>query len=134
GSGTTEQVIAAIEQAIKDKVDVLNLSLGNNVNGPDLPISLALNKAVEKGITAVTSSGNSGPNIWTVGSPGTASKAISVGASSPTVEVPFLDADGHKIKLTPLQGSLNWDFDKSYEIVFGGLGKKGELKDAEGKI
>ena len=49
GMGTTEQVVAAIEQAIKDKVDILNLSLGNNVNGPDLPLSVALNNAVDHG-------------------------------------------------------------------------------------
>lgn len=134
GSGTTEQVIAAIEQAIKDKVDVLNLSLGNNVNGPDLPISMALNKAVEKGITAVTSSGNSGPNIWTVGSPGTASKAISVGASSPTMKVPFLSIGGREIRLDLLQGSKDWEFDRSYELVDGGLGHPEELKNAEGKM
>lgn len=134
GSGTTEQVIAAIDQAIKDKVDVLNLSLGNNVNGPDLPISLALNKAVEKGITAVTSSGNSGPNIWTVGSPGTASKAISVGASTPTMKVPFLNVSGRKIRLDLLQGSKDWEFDRSYEIIYGGIGRKEELKNADGKI
>ncbi|GLB59061.1 S8 family serine peptidase [Cytobacillus sp. NCCP-133] len=134
GSGTTEQVIAAIEQAIKDKVDVLNLSLGNNVNGPDLPISLALNKAVEKGITAVTSSGNSGPNVWTVGSPGTASKAISVGASTPTMKVPFLNIAGRKIRLDLLQGSKDWQFDRSCEIVDGGSGRKEELRNADGKI
>ncbi|MDM5228175.1 S8 family serine peptidase [Cytobacillus sp. NJ13] len=134
GSGTTEQVIAAIEQAIKDKVDVLNLSLGNNVNGPDLPISMALNKAVEKGITAVTSSGNSGPNIWTVGSPGTASKAISVGASTPTMKVPFLSIGRREIRLDLLQGSKDWEFDRSYEMIDGGLGHPEELKNAEGKM
>lgn len=134
GSGTTEQVIAAIEQAIKDKVDVLNLSLGNNVNGPDLPISMALNKAVEKGITAVTSSGNSGPNIWTVGSPGTASKAISVGASTPTMKVPFLSIGGREIRLDLLQGSKDWEFDRSFELVDGGLGHPEELKNAKGKM
>ncbi|MBY0123242.1 S8 family serine peptidase [Bacillus sp. S/N-304-OC-R1] len=134
GSGTTEQVIAAIDRAIKDRVDILNLSLGNNVNGPDLPISLALNKAVDQGITAVTSSGNSGPNSWTVGSPGTASKAISVGASTPTMNIPYIDIAGQILRLEPLQGSVQWDFTKSYEIVFGGLGKKKELKNAKGKI
>ncbi len=134
GSGTTEQVIAAIEQAIKDKVDILNLSLGNNVNGPDLPISLALNNAVEHGITAVTSSGNSGPNTWTVGSPGTASKAISVGASTPWMEIPFLEVDGDKLRLELLQGSVAWDLNKSYEIIYGGIGNKKNLKNAEGKI
>ncbi|MDV2887781.1 S8 family serine peptidase, partial [Alkalihalophilus pseudofirmus] len=46
GGGTTEQVLAAIDQAIKDKVDIINLSLGNSINGPDLPISLALDRAV----------------------------------------------------------------------------------------
>ncbi|MBS4190086.1 S8 family serine peptidase [Bacillus sp. FJAT-49705] len=134
GNGTTEQVIAAIDQAVKDQVDILNLSLGNNVNGPDLPISMALNKAVEKGITAVTSSGNSGPNNWTVGSPGTASKAISVGASTPALNIAYLEAAGKKFRLEPLQGSVEWHFNKSYEIMFAGLGSKEELKDANGKI
>lgn len=161
GSGTTEQVIAAIEQAIKDKVDILNLSLGNSVNGPDLPISQALNKAVEAGITSVTSSGNSGPNRWTVGSPGTATKAISVGASTPKQHIPYLEilprensnaqASNQseresqsqsqskplptKVRLEPLQGSGAWTADnRTVELMFGGLGRTDELKQAQGKI
>jgi minor extracellular serine protease Vpr len=136
GSGTTEQVLAAIDKAIKDKVDILNLSLGNNVNGPDLPISLALNKAVENGITAVTSSGNSGPNMWTVGSPGTASRAISVGASTPILKVPYLTIDGKedKLRLEPMQGSVDWKLDRSYEVVYAKLGKKEDLTHVAGKI
>jgi minor extracellular serine protease Vpr len=136
GSGTTEQVIAAIDEAIKDKVDVLNLSLGNDVNGPDLPISLALNMAVEKGIVAVTSSGNSGPNRWTVGSPGTASKAISVGASTPPMRVPYVTAPGQqqKIRLELLQGSDKWDLTQSENFVFAGLGSKKELTEVRDKV
>ncbi|WP_079506310.1 S8 family serine peptidase [Mesobacillus jeotgali] len=136
GSGTTEQVIAAIDEAIKDKVDILNLSLGNDVNGPDLPISLALNKAVDEGIVAVTSSGNSGPNRWTVGSPGTASKAISVGASTPPMQVPYLNAPGEskQIRLELLQGSDNWNITQSESLVFAGLGTKEEMKNVSNKI
>ncbi|WP_413466623.1 S8 family serine peptidase [Mesobacillus subterraneus] len=136
GSGTTEQVIAAIDEAIKDKVDILNLSLGNDVNGPDLPISLALNKAVDEGIVAVTSSGNSGPNRWTVGSPGTASKAISVGASTPPMQVPYLNATGisDKIRLELLQGSDNWNITQSENLVFAGLGTKEEMNDVRDKL
>jgi minor extracellular serine protease Vpr len=136
GSGTTEQVIAAIEQSIKDRVDIVNLSLGNSINGPDLPISLALNKAVDKGIVAVTSSGNSGPNKWTVGSPGTASKAISVGASTPSMQIPFLTIEGsrEKIRIEPMSLSAKWDFDRSVDIVYGGLGEKDDLKDVRNKI
>ncbi|MFK9091555.1 S8 family serine peptidase [Bacillus salipaludis] len=136
GGGTTEQVIAAIDQAIKDKVDIVNLSLGNDVNGPDLPISLALNRAVDKGIVAVAASGNSGPNVWTVGSPGTASKAISVGASTPTMEIPSLLIEGmrEKIRLQPLEGSDQWAIDRTLELVDGGIGRKSELKHVQGKI
>jgi minor extracellular serine protease Vpr len=136
GSGTTEQVIAAIEEAIKDKVDILNLSLGNDVNGPDLPISLALNKAVDNGIVAVTSSGNSGPNRWTVGSPGTASKAISVGASTPPMQVPYAIGSGQakKIRLELLQGSDNWNITQSENVVFAGLGTKEEMKNVRDKL
>jgi minor extracellular serine protease Vpr len=136
GGGTTEQVLAAIDQAIKDKVDIVNLSLGNDINGPDLPISLALNRAVDKGIVAVAASGNSGPNVWTVGSPGTASKAISVGASTPTMEIPYLLIEGmrDKFRIQPLEGSDSWALDRSLEMVDGGIGRKRELKNAQGKI
>lgn len=136
GGGTTEQVLAAIDQAIKDKVDIVNLSLGNDINGPDLPISLALNRAVDRGIVAVAASGNSGPNVWSVGSPGTASKAISVGASTPTLETPYLTIEGRrdKFQIEPMAGSAKWSLDRSADIVDGGIGRMDELKNVNGKI
>lgn len=138
GAGTTEQVLAAIEQAIKDKVDILNLSLGNDVNGPDLPISLALNRAVDKGIIAVAATGNAGPNVWTVGAPGTAGKALSVGASTPTTEVPYILIEGsrQKIRIEPMARSKKWDFDHTIAIAEAGLGRKKEMKAraVKGKI
>lgn len=136
GGGTTEQVLAAIEQAIKDKVDIVNLSLGNDINGPDLPISLALNRAVEKGIVAVAANGNSGPDVWSVGSPGTASKAISVGASTPTMKIPKLLIEGswNKFRIQPLEGSAEWKLDRSIELVDGGIGRAEDLTNAQGKI
>jgi minor extracellular serine protease Vpr len=136
GGGTTEQVLAAIEQAIKDKVDIMNLSLGNSINGPDLPISQALDNAVDKGIVAVAASGNSGPNVWTVGSPGTSSKAISVGASTPTMGIPHILIEGIRepLRIQPMEGSADWNLGRSLQLVDGGFGKKAELKDVQGKI
>lgn len=139
GHGSSEHVIAAIERAIHDKVDVLNLSLGNTINGPDWPTSLALNKAVEHGVVAVTSSGNSGPNLWTVGSPGTSTEAISVGASTPPLHIPHLKPifSRREIEMLPLQGSMPWDFPtKPMAMVFAGLGEEEdwEGKKVEGKI
>lgn len=136
GSGTTEQVLAAIDQAAKDKVDIVNLSLGNSINGPDLPISMAINKLTEKGIVAVVSSGNSGPNRWTVGSPGTAAKGISVGASTPNLKIPYIIIEGtrEKIRLEPMVGGERWVHDRSLEIAYGGIGKKNELENVKGKI
>jgi minor extracellular serine protease Vpr len=46
GSGTTENVIAAIERSVKDGADVINLSLGNTTNDPDFATSIALDWAM----------------------------------------------------------------------------------------
>lgn len=137
GVGTSDQVIAAIEKAVEDGMDIINLSLGSSVNGPDYPTSMALDKAVEKGVIAVTSNGNSGPGLWTVGSPGTSEKAISVGASTPPLEIPVLELElvpNKTFILQPLQGSVPWNLTKSHKIVFGGLGYPTEFPDVKDKI
>ncbi|WP_043930053.1 S8 family serine peptidase [Bacillus sp. EB01] len=136
GTGTSELVLAAIDQAIKDKVDILNLSLGNDVNGPDLPISVALNKAVEKGVVAVVSNGNSGPGQWTVGAPGTSSKAISVGASTPLMKVPYILIEGtnEKMKLETMAGSEQWKSSPSFDLTDGGYGTEHELRQSKNKV
>ncbi|WP_100405716.1 S8 family serine peptidase [Bacillus solitudinis] len=138
GQGTTEQVIEAIEKAIEDGVDVINLSLGNTVNGPDWPTSVALDKAVEEGVIAVTSNGNSGPKMWTVGSPGTSTKAISVGASAPPIKIPYLTIfkEEKELELFPIGGTLPWSLKRDFPLIDGGYGRKEELDEvkAEGSI
>ncbi len=85
-SGSSAQIIDGIEHAVKDGMNVINLSLGTdadkNVNSPD---SIAINNAVLSGVTAVIANGNSaaqGYYYYSMGSPASAQLAISVGASS----------------------------------------------------
>ncbi len=85
-SGSSAQVIDGIEHAVKDGMDVINLSLGSdaekNVNSPD---SVAINNAVLSGVTAVIANGNAakaGYYYYSMGSPASAQLAISVGAST----------------------------------------------------
>ncbi len=88
GSGYWDWVIAGIEWAIdpngdkdiSDHLDVINLSLGGP-GDPDDPVSKAIDRAANAGIVPVVSAGNSGPSAQTIGSPGTARKALTVGAS-----------------------------------------------------
>ncbi|MDA3130297.1 S8 family serine peptidase [Aliibacillus thermotolerans] len=136
GFGSTEKILAAIERAIEDEVDILNLSLGSPINGPDWPTSVALNKAAEQGVLTVTSSGNSGPSMWSVGSPGTADQAISVGASTPPLQMPKLtlqDQPEIVMEITPVEGTLPWQFKRNLPLVYGGLGLEEDLAGVKGK-
>src|SRR5690625_2755868 len=90
GMGTTIQVMAAMEEAVRDGVDVMNLSLGNTINGPDYPTSKAVNEASKLGVAVVVANGNDGPEHWTVGAPATSKHALSVGAYEAESNVPSL--------------------------------------------
>ncbi|MDK8181892.1 S8 family serine peptidase [Paenibacillus sp. UMB4589-SE434] len=85
-SGSSAQVIDGIERAVKDGVDVINLSLGADVDKDPLsPDSIAINNAVLGGVVAIISNGNAGdkgPYYYSVGSPATSQLAISVGATT----------------------------------------------------
>ncbi len=88
GGGSTEGVLAGIDQAITDGMDVINLSLGAATNDPLYATSVAINNAMLSGVVAVVAAGNSGPNEKTLGSPGTAALGISVGASDVSMNIP----------------------------------------------
>jgi serine protease AprX len=83
GSGTLTNVIRGVEWcADQPGVRVLSMSLGtaSASDGKD-SLSQAVNKAVtDKGKVAVVAAGNSGDAPQTVGSPGAAEQAITVGA------------------------------------------------------
>ena len=82
GGGFSHDIIAAVEKAVADGMDVINLSLGGRVQGPHDTLSEAINAAVEAGTVAVIAAGNAGPGILTVESPGNAANAITAAAAS----------------------------------------------------
>ncbi|GAA0436324.1 serine protease Vpr [Lentibacillus halophilus] len=130
GSGTSVQVIAALEQAVEDGADVINLSLGNAINGPDFPTSIAVNRAADRGVPVVVAGGNSGPGRWTIGSPATAADGLSVGAAAYPKTKPFLEGKrfNKTISLQHMDGSPAWRLTKDYAI------ESPEAGDVRGKI
>ena len=79
-NGFSHDIAAAVEAAVADGMDVINLSIGGKVQGPHDSLAEALNGAVDAGVVAAVAAGNEGPGRMTVGSPGTAEKVITVGA------------------------------------------------------
>ncbi|WJY26465.1 S8 family peptidase [Sporosarcina trichiuri] len=55
-SGTTADIIAGVEWAINNKIDILNMSITTNRN--DLALKLMLEKAYAKGMILIAASGN----------------------------------------------------------------------------
>nr|WP_315613865.1 S8 family serine peptidase [Alkalihalobacillus sp. MEB130] len=145
GSGTTENVIAGIERAVQDGADIMNLSLGNTQNNPDFATSIALDWAMAEGVVAVTSNGNSGPNNWTVGSPGTSREAISVGATQLPYDLYSADiftSEGVEYPSSAIMGfpsldellALNEGEFEFVDVGLAGTDADFEGKDLEGKI
>ncbi len=115
GYGTWDTVISGIERAVdpnqdgdfSDHADVISLSLGGP-GTPDDPVSLAIDNAVNNGVIAVVAAGNSGPGAYTVGSPGAARKAITVGAIDKQSYIPYFSSRG-PVKWTDDQGNVRYE-------------------------
>ena len=96
GRGKGSWIIQAIDWAVKEDVDVINLSLGSKKpkHGKDA-LSLAVNKAVDEGVVVCVAAGNSGRNgNSTIGAPGAAAKAITVGAVDPENKIAVFSSQG----------------------------------------
>ena len=87
-AGSTDVVVDAIEWAVNNGMNVINMSLGAPNGGPDDPDVVATDNAAAAGVIVATSSGNEGSNPYMSGSPGTANGAISSAALDPTASFP----------------------------------------------
>ncbi|MCZ7587881.1 MAG: S8 family serine peptidase [Gaiella sp.] len=84
-NGNAPEIVAAIEAAVADGMDVINLSLGEPEIEPsrDL-VALALDAAAAAGVVPVVAAGNDFEDFGrgSLGSPGSAADAITVGATT----------------------------------------------------
>jgi subtilisin family serine protease len=91
GSCNDSAIINGIEQAVYDKAQVINMSLGGPGNATDA-LSQATDNAFAAGIVVVVAAGNNGPASETIGSPGAAAGALTVAALDTTQPAPYVMA------------------------------------------
>jgi minor extracellular serine protease Vpr len=118
GFTNDDVLLAAIDMAVADGVDVLNMSLGYDFGAADDPVAQAIDAASVAGVLVVVAAGNSGPGAYLVGGPGTANSALSVAAAD---AVPGLPGVG-------VTGAVTATAQNSNDFVFAGP-ISGELVD-----
>lgn len=87
-AGGTYLVVDAIERAVRDGADIINMSLGSDFGDPGTLDAVATDNAVRAGVTVVASSGNAGSSAYMTGSPASATRAISVAAMDAVASFP----------------------------------------------
>ncbi|WP_327353822.1 S8 family peptidase [Streptomyces sp. NBC_01304] len=98
GYGDDSGILAGLEWAAAEGADVVNLSLGGGDTPEIDPLEAAVNKlSAEKGILFAIAAGNSGPGDSTVGSPGSAEAALTVGAVDKSDKLADFSSRGPRI-------------------------------------
>ncbi|MFF2327765.1 MULTISPECIES: S8 family serine peptidase [unclassified Streptomyces] len=81
GFGDDAGILAGMEWAVAQGADIINLSLGGGDTPEIDPLEAAVNKlSADKGVLFAIAAGNEGDAPGTVGSPGSAEAALTVGA------------------------------------------------------
>ncbi|ORX90389.1 hypothetical protein K493DRAFT_230738, partial [Basidiobolus meristosporus CBS 931.73] len=66
GTGETDTIIQAIEKAVDDHMDIINLSLGSETPFPDILETAIVERASSRGSLVIAAAGNSGAQgQWT---------------------------------------------------------------------
>lgn len=140
-------IIAAIEDSVKLKADVINMSLGspNGVRDGSDGTSRAIEKARQAGVMTVISAGNAGQNFspsqanndavgrlddGTVGTPAVQGSALTVASidnTAATSEVAYYnDGTDHNIGYSHQSGTVD---DAAHPIVSMGLGRTSDYPE-----
>ena len=78
----SEDILNALDAAYADGFDIANMSLGGNAHGIQDLLTMAVDNLDQANMVVAVASGNSGPDLRTVESPGSGARALTAGASS----------------------------------------------------
>lgn len=109
GSTYGDIMIAAMEMALRDGMQVVNMSIGSSFQWPQYPTAQASDRLVNKGVVVVASIGNSGANgLYSAGAPGVGKKVIGVASYDNThvaLNTFTVSPDNKVIGYTPATGA-----------------------------
>jgi minor extracellular serine protease Vpr len=100
GSVSDDVLMQAMEWAVDNGMDAINMSLGAPFGSADDPDAQAANNTARDGIIVGISSGNNGNSPYITGSPGTSPRAITAAAVDPNPSFPAAN-----LTLTKADGS-----------------------------
>ncbi|MDO5066607.1 MAG: S8 family serine peptidase [Propionibacteriaceae bacterium] len=123
--GSTDKVVEAIDWAVKNDMDVINMSLGSDYGRDNEPDSVAAANAVAAGVVVVTAAGNSGHEPYLVGSPSVGAGVISVAANDARPSFPGAELSIGTEKVTAISAN---------NIPLAAAAPLHVLKDAAGGI
>ncbi len=145
GSGLSSWIVSSIDAIPEysasivggDGIDVVNMSLGTSLNDPLGPNSIAVNNVMltNPDMVFCISAGNSGPELRTLGSPGTSPLAITVGnGTTPAIDARYTAESGSKTVvmnkfftdwLSTFEQDENGSFISTYEHL---INENGQMK------
>ncbi|TZF88049.1 S8 family serine peptidase [Lysobacter lacus] len=109
GSTTADVMLAAMERAKADHMQVLNMSIGSAFQWPQYPTAKAASRLVEHGMVVVASAGNDGgTGLYSLGAPSVGDEVISVASfdnTSITQPAFALSPDAYKVGFNAATGA-----------------------------
>lgn len=131
-SVSPDMIVGAVDRAVDDEVDVVNISLG--VNRTNERIDSAINRAVAGGTVVVAAAGNDGPAGGSIGSPGRNPNVITVGATYNNVTsglVATVEAGGGDVyEAVPMVGAPVPKFPVQGAVAFAGYARESDIERA----
>jgi minor extracellular serine protease Vpr len=124
GSTTADIMILAMERALSDGMDVLNMSIGSSFQWPQYPTAVAASRLVNNGMVVVASIGNSGTSgLYAAGAPGLGDKVIGTASfDNSHVFLPYFTSNGQNIGYITMTFSPNPPTSGTEEVVWVGRG------------
>ncbi|MEE6283230.1 S8 family serine peptidase [Georgenia sp. MJ170] len=132
GSTEADIMVAAMERALADGMDVVNQSIGSAfASWPQYPTAVASDNLVDAGVVMVASIGNSGvEGTWSAGAPGVGEDVIGVASyDNVSVTATLLEIDGEQHPFIPATGAPEPPTEGSLPLV-----RLGEPGSAEARV